>query len=288
MSEIQLRCKRAGNIGLSLFHRSVQAEALRKIGRDGAGQSASGAMRIRIVDPLAVEPAETAVAVEQIVRVVEIVAALHQDRAVIRVGNQLRRGDHVVRGADLHAGKDLALGNVRGEDGGHGKQIFLQGADSIVRDQLCAAGRHHDGVDDDVFRLEFSEFFRDALNDPSRCDHADLHRVRTDVRENAGDLLLDKLGRDLKNSLHAGGVLGCQGCDGAHAVHAVRHHGLQICLDTGASAGIASGDRQCCLHLFSFRDYSLAFCPGPVFHAADAPAPQLLSASAALPMHPRS
>ena len=55
-----------------------------------------------------------------------------------------------------------------------------------------------------------------------------------------------------------GRVLGGQGSDRAHGIYAICHHCLDIRLDTGASAGIASGDRYCCSHklnLLSFVSY---------------------------------
>ena len=70
-----------------------------------------------------------------------------------------------------------------------------------------------------------------------------------DFRENGVQFLTQELGRCLQNVCDAGGVLGGQGRDGAHGVNAVGRHGLHIRLDTGASAGIASGNGQCCFHV---------------------------------------
>ena len=62
-------------------------------------------------------------------------------------------------------------------------------------------------------------------------------------------------GVDFKNVGDAGGVLGGQGGDGAHGKNAVGGHGLDVGLDTGASAGIAASNGQCCFHRRYFLSY---------------------------------
>ena len=57
-------------------------------------------------------------------------------------------------------------------------------------------------------------------------NHADLHRVRTDVRKYAVDLLFQEFRCYLKNSLDAGRVLGRQCCDRAHSINSVCDHRL--------------------------------------------------------------
>ena len=59
----------------------------------------------------------------------------------------------------------------------------------------------------------------------------------------------------VKNVGHAGGVLGGQGRDCAQGKNAVGGHGLDVCLDTGASAGITSGNGQCCSHGDNFLSF---------------------------------
>ena len=56
-------------------------------------------------------------------------------------------------------------------------------------------------------------------------------------------LLAEKCRAHFKNTLYAGRVLGGQRRDRTHGKYAIHGHGFQIGLNTGASAGIASGDR---------------------------------------------
>ena len=83
----------------------------------------------------------------------------------------------------------------------------------------------------------------DGLDEAGGRDHADLHRVRPDVGKDAVDLLGEKLRGHFKNTLYAGRVLGGQRRDRTHGKYAIHGHGFQIGLNTGASAGIASGGR---------------------------------------------
>ena len=84
---------------------------------------------------------------------------------------------------------------------------------------------------------------RDDPDQADGGDHADLHRVGADVAEYCVELLGEEFRSGFQDPGHAGGVLGGQGGDGGHGEHAVHGHRLDVCLDTGASAGIASGDR---------------------------------------------
>ena len=121
--------------------------------------------------------------------------------------------------------------------------MLLERGDGVVADELGAARGDHDGIDDDVFRAVFPQLPRDDLDQSGGRDHADLDRVRADVGKNAVELLGEEIRRYLKDSLDAGGILGGQGGDGAHGVNAVCGHGLDVGLNSGASAGIASSDR---------------------------------------------
>ena len=127
--------------------------------------------------------------------------------------------------------------------GGVGRAVFLVAA------AAPAAQTHHHPL-----RAVLPELFRDDGNQLRRGDHADLHRVGDDIREYGVQLLRQEMGGGLQNIRDAGGVLGRQGRDRAGGEYAVGGHGFDIGLNPGASAGIASGNGQCCFHAhFSFR-----------------------------------
>ena len=113
----------------------------------------------------------------------------------------------------------------------------------VLGDEARAARGDHHGVDDDVFRPVVLQPLGDDLDEAGGRDHADLHRVRPDVGKDAVDLLAEKCRAYFKNTLYAGRVLGGQRRDRTHGKYAIHGHGFQIGLNTGASAGIASGDR---------------------------------------------
>src|SRR5699024_11184301 len=132
--------------------------------------------------------------------------------------------------------------------GGQGEQQLLQGVHRLLGDKAGAAGGHHHRVHHDVFGLVLLQLARNHLNEAGGGDHSGLDRVGEDVGENAVQLIGQKFRGGLEDAVDAGGVLGRQGGDRAHGVDAVGGHGLDVGLDSGASAGVASSDRQCCFH----------------------------------------
>ena len=98
------------------------------------------------------------------------------------------------------------------------------------------------GVQHNVLRPVMAQPLADGLDQGRRGYHADLDRVGADVGEDRIQLPGQKFRGDFKNTLYAGGVLRRQGGDGGHGENAVHRHCLEIGLNTGASAGIASGD----------------------------------------------
>ena len=181
-------------------------------------------------------------------------AALAQHGAAIALADGPGGGLHAGGVGDGEAGEDLRLGDVGRQDRGQRQQLRGQGLDGVVPQELCAGGGHHDGVHHHPLRAVLPELFRDDGNQLRRGDHADLHRVGDDIREYGVQLLRQEMGGGLQNIRDAGGVLGRQGRDRAGGEYAVGGHGFDIGLNPGASAGIASGNGQCCFHAhFSFR-----------------------------------
>ena len=83
---------------------------------------------------------------------------------------------------------------------------------------------------------------RDHFDQTGGRDHPGLHCIRKDIRENTIQLLCQEGRCHLHDPCYAGCILGSQGRDRAHGIDAIGGHGLDICLDAGASAGITSGD----------------------------------------------
>ena len=224
-------------------------------------------MGIRIVDALAVEPFGGSVAPEQVVRVIELVAALAEHGAVVLFADGFCSGNHVVRRADGHAGEHFCLRNVWREDGGQREQALLERVDCVVADELGAACGDHHGIDDEIFRAVFLKLLRDDFNQADGGNHTGFDRIRADVGKDAVELQRQKVRRDLEDSLNAGGVLRDEGGDGAHGVYTVCGHRFDVGLNSGASAGVGPSDCQCCFHvflLFAFLFYSgKRWCPQP-------------------------
>ena len=83
MTQIQHGRQRAGDVFLGPLHGLVQIIALGQIGGNGAGEGAAGAVGVGIVDPLAVEPLAEAVPPQEIVGIIDLMAALAQYGAAV-------------------------------------------------------------------------------------------------------------------------------------------------------------------------------------------------------------
>ena len=226
-------------------------------------------MGVGVGDAPAPEPLAAAVPPQQIVGVVDLVAALAQHGAAVPLTDGPGGGLHAGGVGDGEAGEDLRLGNVGRQYRGQRQQLRRQGVDGVVPQELCAGGGHHDGVHHHALRAIPAQLLRDDGNQRCRGDHADLHRVGGDVREHGVQLLRQEVGGGLQDVCDAGGVLGRQGRDRAGGEYAVGGHGLDVGLDPGASAGIASSNGQCCFH----DDLSFLFSTAQFYNAMQGGAP---------------
>ena len=74
--------------------------------------------------------------------------------------------------------------------------------------------------------------------------HANLHRVNTDVVQHRLQLRLQKRSWNALNGLHALGVLRGQGRQRGHAVAAQRRESFQVGLNASAAAAVRARDAQ--------------------------------------------
>ena len=200
-------------------------------------------MGVGIGDALTIEPFQFPAVTQQVVCVIDAVAALQQHRAAVGFPDVLRRGFHIRFRLDGHSGQHLRLRNIGCSQGCQRQQDLLQRDHRVRLNQAGAGGRHHHRVYHDVFRLIMAQPVGNGFNQRGAGYHTDLHRVRADVRKDHVDLLSEKFRSHLQNSCYAGGVLCCQCGDRAHGVYAIHGHRFQISLDTGASAAVTASDR---------------------------------------------
>ena len=76
VAQIELRVQRVGQVSLGPGDRFFQSKPFGKVGCNGTGQSAAGAVGVGVVDALALKPLKPRVPAKQIVGVVDPVAAL--------------------------------------------------------------------------------------------------------------------------------------------------------------------------------------------------------------------
>ena len=212
-------------------------------------------MGVGVMDALAPEPLAGAALPQQVVGIVDLVAALAQHGAAVLLADDPGGGLHAGGVGDGHVGEDLGLRDVGGQHFGQGQQLGGQGRHGVIPQQLGAGGGYHHGVDHDVLSLVKAQPLRNRSDQLCRGYHADLDGIGVDVGKDGVQLLREELGGRLKNVGHAGGVLGGQGGDSAHGKNAVGGHRLDVSLDTGASAGITASNGQCCFHRRYFLSY---------------------------------
>lgn len=181
---------------------------------------------------------------ERVVRIVDVVTALDEDRAAVALGQLLRNGRLLARGFYRVSRERLGLHDVGGDDRGQGEEPAGERADGVLADESCARSGDHDRVDHDVGGVPMREPLGDDLDDVGGGHHADLHRSRRDVLEDGVDLLGDELGRRLLHGTHPAGVLRGERGDGGFREEMVRRDGLDVRLDARAATRVRAGDGE--------------------------------------------
>ena len=168
--------------------------------------------------------------------------AFYQNRGIQRSRDGFGRLQHILFCFNFSAAENFRFGNIGRNYRPERKKRGTQGFQRVIGQQPAAAGRNHDRIDDNVFRLVFPKFLRDGLNDFGIGYHADFYRVRRDIRKNTIQLSRHKIGRGVDYPVNACCILGSESGDGAHGIHFVSSNGFDVCLNSGASAGVRTGD----------------------------------------------
>ena len=122
---------------------------------------------------------------------------------------------------------------------------MLQRIDCARFDQRRAAlGHHHRIKHQRHCGGALGQDGGDRLDHGGIVQHAGLDRVGTDILEHDLHLPADEVGRDRQDAEYTLGVLGCQRGDSRRRKGVEHRHGLDVCLDAGAAAGIRAGDDQ--------------------------------------------
>ena len=124
------------------------------------------------------------------------------------------------------------LGQIGRHDVGKRQQRRPHQLDGIGRYQEVAAGRDHDGIDDEKGRLGPGQAFNDGVDRGSFAEHACLDRSYIEVREDGRHLAPDHVGRHGVHGLDAERVLRRDRGDDGGPVDAERREGLEVGLDS--------------------------------------------------------
>ena len=212
------------------------------MGGNGAGKGAAGAVGVGILDALAVKPGGFSVGIQQVICVADAVTAFAQDCAPTFLADDAGSLLHLLRGVDFDSRKQLCFGNVWGDDRRHRQKNAFEQADCFGTGKDRTAGRNNDRIDDDILRMIKMQSLRNGVHQLGGRNHPDFDGIGTDVLKDGVNLLGKKLRSDLHDGSNAGRVLRgeCGDCRGG--IYTVHRHGFDVSLNTGACAGITSGD----------------------------------------------
>lgn len=121
------------------------------------------------------------------------------------------------------------------------KQFAHQHLHGGLVDQHGATGGHHDRAEHHLCQAVPVDGLGHGAHDVRCVQHADLHRVHTDVVDHRVDLVAQQLHRQVMDGAHAQRVL-CR--DSRHAETAQCRERLQVGLDTGAATAVRARNRQ--------------------------------------------
>src|SRR6185369_7198729 len=224
-------------------HRVGKARTFGEEQGDRARKRAARAVGAGGVDTLAL-PAGHIVSFDERVGegIALFMATLNQDGTAVRADQVKRGGNRILLGR-----QPIELRKVGSRDCGDVHQSPERGDRRIIGERR-AAGRDHDGIEDDrkarLLGLQPFEALGDLLGGKGATDHPDLYRIDSDVTDNRFDLREDHLGRDRMNGTDTDSVLRSDGGDRSHRVTAKHGDGLDVGLNPGASARIRAGDNQ--------------------------------------------
>ena len=166
----------------------------------------------------------------------------HGDRKPL--GQDFGGFEHGIFVGDSNAGDGCSLGQIWRDDVDERQKFVDHRKERVARDQIAAARRGDDGIEHDVFRVLFPQFFGDRMHDRVVCYHANLDGVGTDVIVDGVDLLRDELRRYDEGIANSRRILHGERRRDVHRVHLVCRDGLDVRLYACAAARIRACDRQ--------------------------------------------
>ncbi len=249
MPEVKHSGERAKDELFRLLDSGFKVKSTRKVRGDCAGECAAGTMSIRVVDALREQEGDGTIgANEHIVRIKEIVTALTQDGAAKFPMNSGGGMNHIVKGVDRRTRKNFGFGYIRRNEGSERQKEVRQSGNSIIINQSIPGSSDHNGVDDEIRDVVKREPFSDDTNKGDTRDHTGFNGIGEDIRENAVKLLREKVRRDFNEGANAASILGNEGSNGRHCEDAMSGHSFNIGLNTSATGGISSRNRQSSKH----------------------------------------
>lgn len=100
----------------------------------------------------------------------------------------------LTRSAQLHPGELFRFRQIGRQDCREWNQKGAKSGDSIFLNQQVSGSRHHDRVDDDIFKPVLLDLRRDRFDDRRIGEHAGLDRMRADIFHHCIYLFRHKLG----------------------------------------------------------------------------------------------
>src|SRR5260370_35460579 len=221
---------------------------------DGGGERASGAMCTTDSHPRRAKFEEIAAVVEDVycILILDVAgegdgsgaAALYQRGARAQGNQRLRRLAHRITIRHVAAGQDTRLAQMRRADGGQREHHIAHHRDRVGFEEGVAARRDHHGIDHYIRDLTNADSIRDGAYYLGSGEHPSFRGCDREVIRDRIDLRGDEGRIEVGNRAYAARIL--RGYRGDHAVaeDGERGEGLEVRLDSRASAGIRARDGE--------------------------------------------
>ena len=229
----------------ALHHGDFQRPAEGQRGGNSGGESAAGAMQGSGTDPGPGKMPDTGRSHQHVGDGVTGQVAAFDQRGPRAEANQAYAGPlHGRDVVDHPAGQDGGLVQVGRYQRGQGKQILPEHLLRLGGEQTSPRAGDHDRIHHQRCPSIFTNGAGDAADDGRLREHAGLEGRRRQVLGQCGELGADHRFGDHFDRPHAAGVLSGQRYDDGRAEDAELLKGLEISLDTRATSGVGTRNRE--------------------------------------------
>ncbi len=225
--------------------RLLQRPAERQPRGDRCRQSAAGPVRVSYWMPESPPDSSAVGRDQQILNLVgNQVPAFDQNGPTAEREDSFAGVAHRPGVTDFHVRQDSGFVEVRRDQVGARNQEALESFHGREFEQRSSSGRDHHRIQDVVGNVCRPESRRDGFDDRDVGEHPGLTRCGSQIVYDGFDLCLDQVWFDSADRADFSRVLGSNRSDCRSPEHSELVKCLEVCLDSRATARVATRDRQ--------------------------------------------